>query len=37
MNKKKHKRLSYKERVIIETLLDENKSKSYISKKLKRS
>jgi len=37
MNKKKHKRLSYKERVIIETLLDEKKSKSYISKKLKRS
>jgi len=37
MNKKKHRRLSYKERIIIETLLEENKSKSYISKKLKRS
>ncbi len=34
---KKHKRLTYRERVIIETLLDEKKSKSYIAKKLKRS
>ena len=37
MKPKKHKRLTYKERVIIETLLDEKKSKSYISTKLKRS
>ena len=37
MKPKKHKRLTYKERVIIETLLEEKKSKSYISTKLKRS
>ena len=37
MKPKKHKRLTYKERVIIETLLDEKRSKSYISTKLKRS
>jgi IS30 family transposase len=37
MKPKKHRRLTYKERVIIETLLDEKKSKSYISTKLKRS
>jgi IS30 family transposase len=37
MKPKKHRRLTYKERVIIETLLDEKKSKSYISIKLKRS
>lgn len=34
---KKHKRLSLKERVIIQTLLEENKSKSFIAKKLNRS
>ncbi|WP_456379155.1 IS30 family transposase [Lutibacter sp.] len=37
MEIKKHRRLTIKERVIIETLLNENKSKSYISKKLNRS
>lgn len=37
MNTKKHKRLSLKERVIIQTLLEENKSKSFIAKKLNRS
>jgi IS30 family transposase len=37
MKAKKYKRLSLKERVIIETLLQENKSKTYIAKKLKRS
>ena len=37
MERKKHSRLSLKERVIIETLLKENKSKSYISKRLNRS
>jgi transposase, IS30 family len=37
MEEKKYKRLSLKERVIIETLLDEKKSKSFIAKKLKRS
>lgn len=37
MNMKKHKRLSLKERVIIQTLLEENKSKSFIAKKLNRS
>ena len=35
--KKIYKRLSYKERVIIETLLKENKSKNYIAKQLKRN
>ncbi|WP_416441612.1 helix-turn-helix domain-containing protein [Leeuwenhoekiella sp. A16] len=34
---KKYKRLNLKERVIIHTLLEENKSKSFISKKLFRS
>jgi IS30 family transposase len=37
MKPKKHKRLSYRERVIIQTLLEEKKSKSFISTKLKRS
>ena len=37
MNSKKHKRLSLKERIIIETLLKENKSKSFIAKRLNRS
>jgi len=37
MKNRKYKRLSLKERVIIETLLEENKSKICISKKLKRS
>ncbi|GLB52657.1 transposase InsI for insertion sequence element IS30A [Neptunitalea chrysea] len=37
MNTNKHKRLSLKERVIIQTLLEENKSKSFIAKKLNRS
>jgi len=37
MNTKKHKRLSLKERIIIETLLAEKKSKSFIAKKLNRS
>lgn len=37
MNTKKHKRLSLTERVIIQTLLEENKSKSFIAKKLNRS
>lgn len=37
MKVKKYKRLTLKERVIIETLLQEKKSKSYIAKKLKRS
>ena len=34
---KKYKRLNLKERVIIQTLLEENKSKSFIAKKLSRS
>ena len=37
MKAKKYKRLSLSERVIIETLLQENKSKTYIAQKLKRS
>jgi IS30 family transposase len=37
MNTKKHRRLSIKERVIIQTLLEENKTKSFIAKKLNRS
>ena len=37
MKVKKYERLSLKERVVIETLLQENKTKSYIAKKLKRS
>ena len=32
-----HKRLSYQERIIIETLLKENKNKNYIAIKLKRN
>ena len=34
---KKHRRLSLAERIIIETLLNEEKSKAYIAKKLNRS
>lgn len=37
MKSKKYKRLSLKERVIIETLLGENKSKSFISSHAKRN
>lgn len=37
MEVKKHRRLTRKERVQIETLLNEKKSKSYIAKKLKRA
>ena len=37
METKKYKRLTLKERVVIEVLLQENKTKSYIAKKLKRS
>ena len=37
MEIKKHRRLTHKERVQIETLLNEKKSKSYIAKKLKRT
>jgi len=37
MEVKKHRRLTLKERVIIETLLNENRSKAYIAKQLKRS
>jgi len=37
METKKYNRVTLKERVIIETLLQENKSKSYIAKKLNRS
>ncbi len=37
MEGKKHRRLSLKERIIIQTLLKENKSKSYIAIKLGRS
>ncbi len=37
MRAKKYKRLTLKERVVIETLLQENKTKSYIAKKLNRS
>ena len=37
MELKKHRRLSYKERVIIQSLLEENKSKSFIANKLGRS
>jgi transposase, IS30 family len=35
--KKIHKRLSYKERIVIETLLKENKNKNYIAKQLNRN
>lgn len=34
---KTHKRLSYKERIVIETLLKEGKSKNYIANQLKRN
>lgn len=37
MSTKKYKRLNYEERVIIETLLGESKSKAFIAKKLNRS
>jgi len=37
MKTKKYKRLTFKERVIIQTLIEENKPKSFIAKKLKRS
>lgn len=37
MKAKKYKRLSFQERVIIETLLEEGKSKSFIANKLNRS
>ena len=37
MESKKYKRLSFQERVIIETLLGENRSKSFIAQKLDRS
>ena len=37
MEVKKHKRLTLKERVIIQTLLDEKKSKTYIAKRLNRA
>ncbi|WP_026932623.1 IS30 family transposase [Christiangramia echinicola] len=37
MELKKHRRLSYKERVIIQSLLEENKSKSFIANKLGRT
>ncbi len=37
MKPQKHKRLTLKERVVIETLLQEDKTKSYIANKLNRS
>lgn len=37
MEPKKHHRLSYKERIIIQSLLDEKRSKSFIAKKLGRT
>ncbi|WBL23723.1 IS30 family transposase [Zunongwangia sp. HRR-M8] len=37
MKIKKYKRLTFKERVVIQTLLEENKTKSFIAKKLDRS
>lgn len=37
MSTKKYKRLGLEERVIIQTLLEENKSKAFIAKKLNRS
>lgn len=36
MDKKKYRRLTYQERIIIETLLDQDKSKADIAKKLSR-
>lgn len=35
--KKIHKRLSYKERIVIETLLQQGKSKNHIANQLKRN
>jgi IS30 family transposase len=37
MEVKKHRRLTLKERIIIETLLKENKTKAYVSKRLGRA
>lgn len=37
MEKKKYKRLSLRERIIIETLLKENQNKTYIAKRLNRT
>lgn len=37
MKTKKYKRLTFKERVIIQTLIDEKKSKAFIAKKLNRA
>jgi IS30 family transposase len=37
MEVKKHRRLTHKERVQIETLLNEEKSRAYIAKALQRS
>ncbi|WP_376740991.1 helix-turn-helix domain-containing protein, partial [Tenacibaculum haliotis] len=37
MTVKKHRRLSLKERVIIQTLLNEKKTKAYIAKTLGRT
>jgi len=37
MEVKKHRRLTYKERVVIQTLLDEKRTKAYIAIKLNRS
>ncbi len=37
MSKIKHRKLSLKERIIIETLLKENKTQSHISKTLSRA
>ena len=37
MKVKKYTRLNFQERVIIETLLKENRSKTFIAKRLKRS
>lgn len=37
MKTKKYKRLSFKERVIIQTLIDEEKTKAFIAKKLNRA
>lgn len=37
MEEKKYKRLSFQERVIIQTLFEENRSKSFIAEKLDRS
>ena len=37
METKKYKRLTFEERVIIQTLIDENKSKAFIATKLNRA